>query len=330
MRRYVYAFSHWVVRSLIRVAPKLVAFGAGVLNNELAGTPARAAEIAVPITTGYVRFTLLRPDHFVSSSCHHELVLWNRHLKFSKSGNVYEPVMLACLTRLLQRTATPVFMDIGAFMGLYACYASALLGDRQEVYAIESNPLYVNAIRESARVNGFSQLKVFQAALSDRIEPVNIQDVTVRHDATSHEATITLDGLCDRDHLRPTIVKMDVHGAEGKIVLGMRKTLAAVEYMLLEMHNLPYLQEYSPGVTRTALLDALEDAGLTLYYVAGHRGAEPDFQALLAGRAYSYRRLDRQARDLLLFDRREDEFVLALRHDDIESLLGPNVPPTNE
>jgi hypothetical protein len=31
---------------------------------------------------------------------------------------------------------------------------------------------------------------------------------------------------------------------------------------------------------------------------------------------------------LLLFDRREDKFVLALHHDDIESLLGPSVSPT--
>jgi hypothetical protein len=126
---------------------------------------------------------------------------------------------------------------------------------------------------------------------------------------------------------------MDVHGAEGKIVLGMRKTLAEVEYLLLEMHNLPYMQDYSPGVTRTTMLDALEDAGLTLYYVAGHHAGEelwPDLQELLAGRAYSYRKLDRQARDLLLFDRRQDEFVLALRHGDIESLLGPNVSPANE
>ena len=102
--------------------------------------------------------------------------------------------------------------------------------------------------------------------------------------------------------------------------------------MLLEMHTLSYMQDYSPGVTRTAMLDALEDAGLTLYYVAGHRGNEESvgFQELLAGKGYSYRKLDRPARDLLLFDRREDEFVLALRHDDIESLLGPNMSPANE
>jgi hypothetical protein len=80
------------------------------------------------------------------------------------------------------------------------------------------------------------------------------------------------------------------------------------------------------------MLDVLEDAGLRLYYVAG-RGAQeefaPNFRELLAGSSYSYRRLDRQARDLLLFDRREDEFVLALRDDDIKSLLGPNVSPAN-
>jgi FkbM family methyltransferase len=226
-------------------------------------------------------------------------------------------------------------MDVGAFLGHYACYVSALLGSCHEVLAIESNPVFAEAIRESARVNGFSQLRVFQAALSDRIEPVSVQGVTVSQDANSRCTTTTLDELCEREHLRPTVVKMDVHGAEGKIVLGMRKTLAEVEYLLLEMHNLPYMRDYSPGVTRTAMLDVLEDAGLTLYYVAEHRGAgergkEPDLQELLAGRAYSYRKLDRQVRDLLLFDRREDAFVLAFRHGEIETLLGPNVSPANE
>src|SRR4029078_4672350 len=110
--------------------------------------------------------------------------------------------------------------------------------------------------------------------------------------------------------------------------------------MLLEMHSLRCMQEYSPVVTRTTMLDALEHGGMTLYYVAGLQAYKEqqaskeefatDFRELLAGRTYSYRKLERQARDLLLFDRREDEFVLALRPDDIESLLGPNVSPGNE
>jgi FkbM family methyltransferase len=336
VRGYVHAISHSVVRWLIRMAPKLVSFGAGVVQDELTRARCdRAIEIEVPIATGDVRFTLLRPDLFPSTRCA-MILQWGDYLNLRKRGEVYEPTMLACLTRLLQRTARPRFMDIGAFLGYYACYASALLGG-EEVFAIESNPLYANAIRESARVNGFSRLRVFQAALSDRVEPVSIEGVTVRHDAEPDVSSITLDSLCDRERVRPTIIKMDVHGAEGKIVLGMRDTLAEVECILLEMHKLPLMQQYSPGVTRTAMLDALEDAGLTLYYVAGLHGfykpeynLASDFRELLAGRAYSYRRLDRQARDLLLFDRREDEFVLALRHGDIESLLGPNVSPANQ
>jgi FkbM family methyltransferase len=371
LRPRAYKAGRRVVRWLNSVAPKLVNFGATVLADALTrgrrdgsrdlrppkakkegkskkktkeGKPKKKKEKAqteavsprppsAAMTISDVRFTLLRPDCLASTSAM-AAGLWDLYQALSKSGKAYEPMMLACLTRVLQRSAAPSFMDIGAFLGYYACYASALFGGRREVHAIESNPLYANAIRESARVNGFSYLRVFQAPLSDRVESVSIEGLTVRHDGGSHGATTTLDDLCDRERLRPTVIKMDVHGAEGRIVLGMRDTLAAVECMLLEMHNLRWMQEYSPGVTRTALLDALEDAGLTLYYVAGHSAAgsefEPDFQELLAGRAYSYRTLDRQARDLLLFDRSRDEFVLALRHDDIESLLGPSVCPANE
>jgi FkbM family methyltransferase len=338
IRRCLAAFGHRVVRWLVRVAPKLVSFGATVSSDELErANCVREVQFAVPITTGHIRFTLLTPDHFGLTQGKRVRDPWVQYLNLSKRGKVYEPMMLACLTRLIQRTGTSQFMDIGAFLGYYACYASALTGNRQMVYAIESNPLFAKAIRESARVNGFSQLRVFQAALSDRVESVSIDGLTVRHDADSLDKTITLDtitldDLCDRENLRPTIIKMDVHGAEGKIVLGMRNTLAEVEYLLLEMHSLRYMRNYSPGVTRTAMLDALEDAGLTLYYLAGHHANEAswDLQELLAGRAYSYRKLDRQARDLLLFDRREDEFVLALRHGDVGSLLGPNVSPANE
>src|SRR6516165_8274587 len=101
---------------------------------------------------------------------------------------------------------TPRFMDIGAFLGYYACYVSALLDSRHEVHAIESNPLFADAIRESARVNAFKQLRVFQAALSDRVEPVSIQGLTVSQDANSRCMTTTLDELCEREHLRPTVV----------------------------------------------------------------------------------------------------------------------------
>jgi len=220
-------------------------------------------------------------------------------------------------------------MDIGAHVAYHSCYVSALFGGREDVYAIESNPLYADAARESARLNGFTRMRVFQEALSDRVEPVNIDGLTVSRNSDSAGGTmaLTLDELCGREGIKPTIIKMDVHGAEGKIVLGMRSVLANVECLFLELHTLSYLREFSPGVTRTAILDALEDSGLTLYHVAGHRESAP-FRELLSGHGFYYRRLDPQTRAQTLFDG-HDILVLGLRHGDIELLLGPSIQPAN-
>ena len=68
LRRYVSAFGHRVVRWLVWMVPKLASFGAVVLADELARVKCdRVAALAVPLTTGDVRFTLLTPDHFAST-----------------------------------------------------------------------------------------------------------------------------------------------------------------------------------------------------------------------------------------------------------------------
>jgi FkbM family methyltransferase len=279
----------------------------------------------IQMTAGDMRFTLWIPDPHIPQA--------GEYRDLASAGETYEPVMLACLTRLLRKSPGSRFMDIGAHLGYYACYVSALFDGREEVHAIESNPLYANAAREAARLNGFSRMRVFQAALSDRVEQVQIDRVTVSRNGGQGSATmsVTLDSLCEREQLRPSIIKMDVHGAEGKIILGAHSVLANVECLLLEMHMLSYLREFSPGVTRTALLDALETSGLTLYHVAAHRErleSESDFQELLAGRGFCYRRLDRKGRRQMLFDG-HDILVLGLRHGDIGTLLGQSISPAN-
>ena len=94
MRRYVSASGHRVVRWLVRVAPKLVSFGAVVFAHELARANCdRVVQCAVPITTGDVRFTLLTPDHFASTQCKMVLDPWLLYGDLSKRGEVYEPMM---------------------------------------------------------------------------------------------------------------------------------------------------------------------------------------------------------------------------------------------
>lgn len=217
-----------------------------------------ARPLVVPFSVGGIRFKLsVVSDHRRAQ---------RQYGKLSATGAVYEPVMMACLTRIMQCAREPVFMDVGAFMGYYACYASALVKDEKPVFAVESNPRYAEAIRASCRVNGFRRLQVCCAALSDRSATVGIDGEAVRPDGagTLQVPSLTMDELCRREGIAPTVLKMDVHGAEGMVIRGMPQTLAnSVEHLLIEIHPVHVLDRYSPGVTRSDLLDLLESAGLT-------------------------------------------------------------------
>ncbi|MBI1815463.1 MAG: FkbM family methyltransferase [Deltaproteobacteria bacterium] len=247
--------------------------------------------------------------------------------RWAAGMEVYELTMIECLTRLVLRTEAPRFVDIGAFMGHYACYVAALTGDQSEVYAIESNRRYCAAIERSVRLNGLSKLKVYNAVLSDRVEVAAIDEQEVRFDASGkHSArTTTLDELCRQETIRPVIAKIDVHGTEGKVLMGMQHLMKdSVDFVLLELHSEDWLHRYSGGMSRADVLGIFERAGFHLFYVAGHRSSgSPERQQTMSADALTYRRVTSQSSDLLLFDRPDDVLLLGSKVADVEPLLRP-------
>ena len=337
---------------LNRVAPRVAELCYAVLRDEFetktASSPRQITTNNLPATASgdkpegawpTARLNVNGVEFVLAVTDYDRRSFWANYRKLGEKRAVYEPYMLAVLGRLLGRFDDPRFMDIGAYLGYFAFYAAALLKDRHEIYAVESNSNSAEAMRESVALNSLSLFRVLQVALSDRIEPFNAGLMATGMDAETGEPsmTISLDDLCAREGLNPNIVKIDVDGSDGKVILGMRETLKGIDAILLELHRLPFLARFSPGITRTQLLDTLEEAGLTLFYIAGQSSLldggvpPPDFAELLAGRGFTYRLLDKAARQLLLFDRSHDEFILALRDaDEIEPLLGKSVSPPNE
>ncbi len=254
------------------------------------------------------------------------------YLPLAETGEAYEPVASACLARLLGGLPDPVFVDIGAFIGYFTCYAAALLRDRQPVYAVESNPVFCEAIRQAVALNGFRHVRVLRAALADQAGAVIIDDTAVlpaNGPGVERPAVqaVTFDDLCASEGISPTILKIDVHGAEGAVLRGMQRVCReSVDVVLLELHALHLYQPHSPEITRLDLLDLLEELGFSIFYLAGHRweknsGIAPYLQQ---GR-FAYLPLTRQTRQFLLFDRPLDVLVLASKLPDIADLLGPSV-----
>lgn len=279
----------------------------------------------VSLRVNGTRFRLFLPERHKHAQ--------QEYTRLASDDAVYEPVNIALLTRLLGHLGNPSFMDIGAFMGYFACYVSSFLGGRVDVYAVESNPQFCEAVRRSARLNGFPKLRVHNVALSEGHELVAIRDVTVLSAPGNRFGmrrnivhAMPLDELCEREALHPNIVKMDVHGAEGKVLRGMRQVLrTSVQFLLLEMHPVNLLKRYSAGISREEMLSLLEDCGFTSFHVAGLRYPSSDGLRPLETGSFSYRPITPETRSLLLFDRRLDILILASKFHDIESIIGSSI-----
>jgi FkbM family methyltransferase len=311
-------------RSLLRRTAGLVERLSPGTVHTVADSLRRAADYNAPAARFSLQYRDTRFDIDLVDGC----PFWYRTFSRWAAGvDVYELVMLECLTRLVHRMEAPAFIDIGAFVGHYAQYVSALTDDRSAVYAIESNPRYCAAIERATRLNEFSTLKVYNVVLSDRTEVAGIEEHEVRFNAPGlvSAQTTTLDELCQREGIRPVLAKIDLHGTEGKVLGGMRAVMRdSLEFMLLELHSEEWLHQFSGAMSRVEVLPLLEDAGFHVFSVAGHRwpGTVERQRAVQAG-ALAYRRMTGQTSDLLLFDRPGDVLLLCSKGADVEPILAP-------
>lgn len=244
--------------------------------------------------------------------------------RWSNGDGVYEMVMIESLTRILRSVGQEDFVDVGAFVGHYACYAAALRADSGNTYAIEANAYQFESLQRSIQLNGFSNLRAFNVILSDRVEQAVPYEMSVRFGRGEGVPTMTLDDLCAREGIRPKVVKIDVHGSEGRVLGGMRRTMCdSVAFILLELHTEAALEYYS-AMQGEEVRALLERAGFHLFYVPGHRlKGTPALARSLAREGIPYVLLNSDSQRALLLDRREDVFLIASRDPDLDGVLGP-------
>ncbi len=248
------------------------------------------------------------------------------YLDFEKGIDSYEQLMVESLRSVLDITKEPVFMDIGAFMGYYACFVSSYLKDKYPVYALESNPDYSKVIRKTVKENGFSNMHVFDAVLSDKEEILSVykESVTKNNPLGKKLHSITLDGICRQNAIKPNILKVDVDGSEGKVFKGASKILQeSVNFILLEFHPDDYLKRCSDGITRYEILSLLEGYGFKNYLIGGFRfKRSPEMEKFKKTGIMSYVEITPENKELLLFDRFIDLFMFSVKNHDFRSLKG--------
>jgi len=161
----------------------------------------------------------------------------------------YEPSIQQALSKYLKPGS--VFYDVGAHIGIVSLFAARLVGKDGAVIAFGADPDNANRIEEQLRQNMFDQIQVVPCAVwsSDgrlRFERASAQSsrnqgALASDPARSGKNTIEVEAIALDDfvqrHNPPTLVKIDVEGAETDVLKGSEKIFAQVKPVLIcEVH----------------------------------------------------------------------------------------------
>jgi FkbM family methyltransferase len=135
--------------------------------------------------------------------------------------------------------------DIGANLGYVSLSLAKRVGPNGHVIAFEPVPRNIELFRRNIELNGLRNIRLIDCAASDKAGDAVIRlaenlatasMVWHRNNPAAAEfsiKTVAIDDLvASGDLAYPAFVKIDVEGAEGSVLLGMRRTLADAKPVL--------------------------------------------------------------------------------------------------
>jgi FkbM family methyltransferase len=175
-----------------------------------------------------------------------------RGLKFSggeSPGWVLGASEPAVQNVLVQQLAPgDVFYDVGANVGFFSLLAAKLVGSTGRVYCFEPQPSVIAQLRANLDRNGFTNYEVIEAAVADQRGTARLRlgrgdpwsELTARLVDGDGGGTLAVDvvALDDLDLPAPRLVKIDVEGAESRVLAGMTRLLREHRPILvIELHG---------------------------------------------------------------------------------------------
>lgn len=135
--------------------------------------------------------------------------------------------------------------DVGANVGYVSLSLAKQVGNNGHVVAFEPVPRNIEAFRRNVEINGLTNVRLLEAAASDNAGDAVIRIaenfstaslVWHRNNPSATQLrirTVSIDELVEAGEIGcPKFVKIDVEGAEGPVLQGMRRTLAAARPVL--------------------------------------------------------------------------------------------------
>jgi FkbM family methyltransferase len=180
-----------------------------------------------------------------------------------------------------------IFVDIGANIGLYTLIAASCVTESGSVYSFEPAEKSFKRLCDNVILNGFSNIKCYQMALSNETGEFPFYTSEDGHDAWNSFATPIAGKAFSKEIIkckkwddfvfqhdlidRVTMVKIDVEGWESRVLEGARGSLSRKDAPLLQVE---FTEEASAsaGFSCEFLYNLLEELGYKMFLYDHHKG----------------------------------------------------------
>lgn len=161
-------------------------------------------------------------------------------------------------------------LDIGANIGVYTMLAAKIVGPQGKVLAYEPYPTNCTLIRKSIQENQFTNIQLFQNAVSNKeefiyldSEPGGSNCMSIHGDSNYIPELIVQSVTVDNTIPKETkidLIKIDIEGFEGIAIQGMMSTLASNRPILF-MEFFPGMLEKFSKINPLSYLKIFENLG---------------------------------------------------------------------
>jgi FkbM family methyltransferase len=165
--------------------------------------------------------------------------------RYDRAGRgEYEPVFYRAFTSRIAQGMT--VLDVGAHVGIFSLGAALRVGRGGRVYAFEPSPAAAEILRRHVRFAGWEErILVSEAVVSDvdgvvpfftfegsmaaSLSRSNVEDLNPEEPRGRtrriESASVTLDRFCELEGIEPAVLKVDVEGAELRVLKGAARIL---------------------------------------------------------------------------------------------------------
>ncbi len=187
---------------------------------------------------------------------------------FLSNFNEYEPYTTSFLSKLIKNTSGD-FIDAGANVGYYTIIAGKI-NPKIKILAIEPETVNLGFLKRNIQLNKIKNVQVFEGIANNRTGKATLfispnssgeHSTVIKNNKKLLVNSTTIDELVKKLNLSPSIIKIDVEGAEGDVIKGSIRTInkyrpdLIFEYSLRNKNNPSIFKQLSQNGYHFLIID---------------------------------------------------------------------------